>query len=52
MMEWRNLFETLIMELYKIYKQISNLKVLILGITFKENCPDFKTLKYLIYLNF
>ena len=37
--------ETLIMELYKIYKQISNLKVLILGITFKENCPDFRNTK-------
>ena len=29
----------------KLNKKISNCKVLILGATFKENCPDFRNSK-------
>ena len=32
-------------ELMKLNKKISNCKVLILGATFKENCPDFRNSK-------
>ena len=32
-------------ELIKLNKKISNCKVLILGATFKENCPDFRNSK-------
>ena len=39
------IFRKIKSELIKLNKKISNCKVLILGATFKENCPDFRNSK-------
>ena len=45
MSQW--IAEKLILHLAKLRKQIVGIEVLVLGFTFKENCPDFRNTKVL-----